>query len=203
MRFRGVFLIVVLAIGAVLVGCAPDSSNTPDSALVDGQTSSPAPGPTNSPTPVPSKTVGVDPAPNLNAVDNADYVSHAVAINYGAVPGVEFSAVGGEIICGITGEGSEAEPGWAYCKPSSWHDIIAQPSPEASVYSVVAIRGERSTYAYPDMFSQPARSIPVLSAGTLIAYEGMTCQASDSSVTCSDDGTGYGFTVSITAITLF
>ena len=147
-----------------------------------------------------------EPQPNPNAVDNAGYVSHAIdTVNGGPLPGVEFTSAAGDIICGITGSGGVAPAGSATCTPSTWRDIIPQmPNADPIMHGVIVNRGDPSpSYLYPDWFAQPARTIPVLAAGKVISFEGMTCEAIGATIRCSDDILGQGFLVSTDAVTLF
>jgi len=207
-----------IALSLGLAGCGPsgsDVASTPTATRTPAKTPTATPAPTPSPTPtartqvVPPATPPVQPVTppqsNPNAVNNADYVSHATDSDGGAITGVEFMTAAGDIVCGITGPGGSVSAGSAVCTPSTWAEIIPQATPDTGpfVHAAVVNRGGIASYLYPDWFSQPARTIPVLPAGKVISLEGMTCEAIGATVRCSDDSTGTGFLASTEAITFF
>lgn len=158
--------------------------------------------PAGSSQPAPALEPVVDP----NVVDPANYVSHAIdTVNGGALSGVEFMSADGEIVCGIVGPGVSSAQGMAACTPSTWQSIVPQVYPDTGPYihGVSMIPFQSPTYLYPDLFSQPARTIPVLPDGKRISYEGMTCEAIGATIECRDEQSGHKFVVSTAAITMF
>lgn len=211
---------VAAGILALSLGLASCASSGQDVASTPTPTRSPSKAPTPTPTPTPVATLEApqppvpsepqpdpEPVPPSNAVNNANYVSHATdTVNGGSLTGVEFTSAAGDIVCGITGPGGSVPAGSAICTPSTWKDIIPQVTPDTGPYvhaAVITRGGPSATYLYPDWFSQPARTIPVLPAGKIIAFEAMTCEAIAATIRCSDDSTGRGFLVSTEAVTFF
>lgn len=221
LRTASVAVAVAVAVTLGLAGCGPSDSDvaaTPTATRAPSQTPTPTPTPTPKPPTTPVSQVAPPaplpeqpepqpaPQPDPNAVDNANYASHAIdTVNGGALAGVEFMSADGQIICGITGPGGVAQAGSADCTPSTWETIIPQMEPEhgPSAHAAMVSRGGSTSYLIPDWFSQPARTIPVLPAGKVIAFEGLTCAAAATDIRCSDDATGAGFVVSLESVTFF
>ncbi|MGO4536255.1 hypothetical protein [Leifsonia sp. 2MCAF36] len=221
---------LALSVAAILAGCSA-TSTVADSTPIAHSTSSTTPtasAHTPTPTPTPTAAAPVDngqlsatvpdaqsqplpavpvppsqPTRDPNAVDPADYTSHAWdTTNNVPLKGVEFMTADGNIICGI--RSSDAVTGAGVCTPSTWKDIIPQvPGGGMGTHAVEVMDGSQGAlYLYPDTFSQPARTIPVLPDGKNITLEQITCSVSGATVTCTNFVYNKGFTVSTSAITM-
>jgi hypothetical protein len=210
----------------VLAGCASGNVQSEPTRASESTTASPQPSATATPSPMPTVILPTsapqaDPAPEPvpaqpsiapalgpNDVDPAGYTSHAVdTVNVGnTLPGVAFTTADGHVICGIFGPGHLATmPGTASCTVDTYRQVFPQPSPTSPpfVQSVMVDPAYGPAGLYPDWFAQPKRSIPVLTDGKSIRFEGTTCTAQGGQVKCIVDSTQRGFLVDTAAYSMF
>ncbi|MGO4534142.1 hypothetical protein [Leifsonia sp. 2MCAF36] len=150
----------------------------------------------------PTQPAQPSPAPDPNGVDPAGYASHAIDPGNGgvALPGLEFMTADGNVICGIKPT-TDGAPGFATCTPSTWRTVIPQNGNGMPEHAVILFTSNAAGWLFPDLYSQPARTIPVLPEGKSIRLESITCSVSGGAVTCVNAPGGADFVVSTAAVT--